>query len=135
MGHGGGGRVRARSDALGVRLGHDARLPLDGDLDAPRLIDGTQRHIFDQESDDLRALGVRRGSRVPQARQILGERKDLGPLNIAQLKRRLLSRRLVLLLQRLELLEALVPLAFEGADDEPILRLDLVVAACRRSAS
>jgi hypothetical protein len=88
-----------------------------------------QEHAVDQQAQQLLPIGSRGGWRRPHAGRVLGQRKDLLAIIVAQDDLLSATPARVLTLELLERAQSVFPLRLQCSRDEPILRFDHVVLA------
>src|SRR6266568_1712042 len=87
-----------------------------------------ERHIFDQPAHELLALHKGRRRRIPESRQIMGQAADLLALRGGEHQGRLFGQHAVLALQSFHLRQFLVPVSFQAASHQAVVRVDRFVA-------
>src|SRR6266566_7506754 len=87
-----------------------------------------ERHIFDQPAHELLALHKGRRRRIPDSRQIMGQAADLLALRGGEQQGRLFGQHAVLPLQSFHLRQFLVPVSFQAASHQAVVRIDRFVA-------
>lgn len=108
-------------------LGYCAGLPHDPDPHLATLAALIEHHLFDQQTDDLLALGCRHRGRAPQLWQVCGESQDLRAVRLAQGHGLLVPPAAIVLLDLLDPAELLLPSALQRASNEAVLRLDRII--------
>src|SRR5215211_838927 len=118
-------RLGERDDQFGDR----AAFPADRDRRAALFTHDVEDHFLDQAAQQLLAVAVGRGGRRPDAAEVGSQRQQLLALGRGERPRALVLAQREFGLGVSELCERLFPVAFEAAGDEPVLGLDLAVAA------
>ena len=115
-------------------LGDRAALPADRDGRAVLFAFDVEDDFVDQGAQQLFAVAVGGRGRGPHAAEVAAEREQLLALSVGQRLRALLLAQRELGFGLGELAERVLPVALQAAGDEPVLGLDLAVAALRPSA-
>ncbi len=104
--------------------------PGDGDVDQLAVPGDVDGDVLDQDAQQLLAVGLRGGRRVPDPREVGGQGLDRRPLGRGEGGRLLLGEPLVVRFQPGRLGERGFPVSFQLPGDEPVLRFgELVLAA------
>ena len=106
-----------------AQLGPGAAFPLHLDVGAALVVMGGDDHLADQRAQQLLAVAIGRRRGGPQPRQVVRESGERFALGVAQCDRAGALELGELAVLALELGERLLQRVFEGASDEPVLRL------------
>src|ERR1700730_12007095 len=90
-----------------------------------------ENHFLDERSQELLLIARRRRRRVPDRGEVGSEGEEAIAFFLAENARSLLQSTGEFLVRRLQISQALLPLALKPAGDQPVVRIDGTIAPLR----